>query len=579
MALPAALLLLLLAAPAARAQSVASPMRFSRFAPGANPFPRAYGAVVTNDTHVLFAGGRVGSTPDAAPGDMTVAPATLQTLNAAGAASMAGLSQQAVAPVPENLRASLGGVSAYAFGGLTLAGAESQQLWAFAGTAGWSLVTANGTAPAARRGASLTFVPACGGNATATFPCMVLVGVGMALETPTAADNVWVLLFGPLRWVNQATLPGATSPAPAGLFGHNAVASADGKNVIVYGGATLALGVSSDTYQLSPFGFYDKAVLAAEMVNVALLKPTAGSSAASSFYSPFGNLTGALPLNTQVVVDGSITQAYGAYLSTAAGVGSCFVSFLNLTAATPVLGTTNPWWRVDLGSVQTIWQLRFWMRTDALLATSNQPGPVVNTGVTFWVSNTPGPLFPWQGNGAIIPNPIPNPIYAPNIITLSAPVSGRYIWVAQLGNQRVLQLCQLQVLQPTPWTWRKLSGQVNLALNKYALQAAVNSGFAYGDPLNVNDGILSNTARTPNSVPNVWIMVDLGQTYKVDYMTILDGAGTNWARNNATEIVIGDNADPFAGPNKQCFGPAPITCNSFSTILPGNTAAYGADGW
>ena len=114
---PPALLLLALLAPCALAQSLASPMRFSRFAPAGNPSPRAYAAVVTNATSLVFVGGRVGSTPDAAPSDMTVAPASLQPLSAGGAASMAGLSQQAVALVPENLQASLGGVAAYAFGG------------------------------------------------------------------------------------------------------------------------------------------------------------------------------------------------------------------------------------------------------------------------------------------------------------------------------------------------------------------------------------------------------------------------------------------------------------------------------
>ena len=51
---------------AARAQSIASPMRFARFAPASAPFPRAYGAVVTNATSVVFSGGRTGSTPAAA---------------------------------------------------------------------------------------------------------------------------------------------------------------------------------------------------------------------------------------------------------------------------------------------------------------------------------------------------------------------------------------------------------------------------------------------------------------------------------------------------------------------------------
>ena len=574
-----ALLLLLLLLPLAECavQTTASPMRFARFAPASAPPPRAYGAIVTNDTSVIFAGGRVGSTPDAAPDDMSVAPSTLNPRSAGGVSSLAGLSQQAVAHVPENLRASLGGVAAYAFGGIDLAGVESQLLWSF-GAAGWVAASATGAAPSARRGASLTFVPSCGGNATSDFSCMLLVGgVSAAVAAPLAADNVWMLLLGPLRWVNQATLPGATGPAPPGLFGHCAIPSADGKNVIIYGGSTQAAGASSDTYQLSPTGFYDAAVQEAEMSNIALLMPTNGSSAAPSVYAPLGNQTGTLALNTQVVVDGSITTTYGT--GAAAGVGSCFVSFVDLAAGVPVLGTTSPWWRVDLGSARTIWQLRFWMRADVLSSVSNQPGPAANTGVSFWVSNTTGPLLPWEGNGVQIPNLIPNPIYAPNIIKLLSPVSGRYVWAAQLGAQRVLQLCQLQILQPTPWTWRKLSGVVNIALNKFALQPGVSNFFAYGDPLNAIDGIAGTGARTPNNVANVWLMVDLGRTFWIKYISVLDGAGTNWFRNNATEVALGDNADPFAGPNQQCFGPAPITCNSVSSIVAGNSAAYGADGW
>jgi hypothetical protein len=43
------------------------------------------------------AGPDISTSPDAAPSDMTIAPASLQPLSAAGPSSMAGLSQQAVA--------------------------------------------------------------------------------------------------------------------------------------------------------------------------------------------------------------------------------------------------------------------------------------------------------------------------------------------------------------------------------------------------------------------------------------------------------------------------------------------------
>ena len=556
-------LLLLLSLPLSLGQSLTSPMTFSRFAPASAPLPRAFSVVATNSTTVIFSGGRAGTTPDSAPGDLLVDPLTLlPTQRSASPTPVLGkLAQAAVAQVPEPLVAALGGVSAYAFGGVDLAGAESATLWALGASGAWAAATPTGTAPRARAGATLTFLSACG---NATRPCLVLVGGASKGYAATAADFVWAVYFAPLRWALVAT--SLVNAPPAGLVGHSAAASADGGSVIVYGG-TKPTGISSDTFQLSSAGFFDAKAAAAEMTNIARLKPTAASSsfacAACTPTSPNGNLTSGGSLSASAV-DGNSAQAYGT------GVGTCFVSYYN---AATLDGTANPWWRVDLGSVQPIFQLRFWVRTDVGFTT-------YNTGVSFWVSSSTAQL-PWvPGSGAVrVPNPFIDPIYSPNIITLTAPISGRYVWAVQLGVAMILQLCELQVLQPTPWMWRQLSGVQNLALNKYALQAAVNNGFAYGDPLNACDGITGTVSRTPGGVSNVWWMVDLGETKSINYITVLDGAGTNWARNNASEIVIGDSTDPHSATNKLCFGPAPITCNTFSTVPPGLPRAYGADGW
>lgn len=200
------------------------------------------------------------------------------------------------------------------------------------------------------------------------------------------------------------------------------------------------------------------------------------------------------------------------------------VTILHVTAlatgTTPITpaGTTNPWWRVDLGSAKSISQLRVWMRTDALT--------IMNAGIQFWVSNTTSPL-PFQlGSGAVnFPNPFPDPIYSPNILTTTTPIVGRYVWALQQGSNKVVQVCEIQVLAPVAWFWRQLSGQVNLALNKFASSSAVVSGFSYGDPLNVNDGNFATVVRTPNPISQPWVIVDLGATYKVGVNGVVPASG------------------------------------------------------
>lgn len=62
---------------------------------------------------------------------------------------------------------------------------------------------------------------------------------------------------------------------------------------------------------------------------------------------------------------------------------------------------------------------------------------------------------------------------------------------------------------------------------------------------------------------------------QINQLTIQDGAGANWARNNGTEVVFGDSADPFSATNQQCYGPAPITCFYYSRAPVGTGLAKG----
>ncbi len=207
----------------------------------------------------------------------------------------------------------------------------------------------------------------------------------------------WALyLSTPLRWER---LPIKGTGPPAGLYGHSAAATFDGSSLIVFGGfATSTAALSANTFEFSTIGFTGPNALAAQMVNIALGRPTEASSQANTPTVLGGNPTDAEAIFSGAVVDGNTAQAFGT------GVGTCFVSYFN--ASLGITGTANPWWRVDLGSAQAVYQLRVWMRNDALTTSNN--------GVSFWVSNsTTTPTS--AGSGAVLfPNPFQDPIYNPN---------------------------------------------------------------------------------------------------------------------------------------------------------------------
>ena len=156
-------------------------------------------------------------------------------------------------------------------------------------------------------------------------------------------------------------------------------------------------------------------------------------------------------------------------------------------------------------------------------------------------------------------------IYNPTILWARPPVNGRYVYAAMLGTNKVLQLCELQIYQPLYWRWRKLSGLTNLALNKPAYQVAFDPAYNYGDPQNGVDGATGTTARTPAFYGNtLWYYIDLGDAYDISYVTVYDGAGSNWWRMNATEVVFGDNSDSYSPSNTRCFGPSTISCHRWN---------------
>ena len=330
------LLLLLLALPAARAQQ--SPLTFSRLVPLTSPSPRAFSTVVSNATHLVFAGGRAGSLPDSVPTDMTVQPQTVAPLQS-GATGLP-LAMMASCSVPEDMLGLMpGGYSAFAFGGYDAANALQNWLFVF-NASGWVRLPTPAMAPTARKGASLVFLRSCGAPGAY---CLVLFG-GSTAVAASQADSTWRLSIGAapgaLTWSVVAT--NGVVP-PAGLFGHSAAAAADGQSMVLFGGTVPASGAASgETYQLATLGYSDGQTTVSQMVNLAYKMNTFGSSTfqttAGGF--PYGSATSYSQAITNYTVSlastASPTQAYS--LTT---TSTCFVTYCKLPQTTNPCGPTS----------------------------------------------------------------------------------------------------------------------------------------------------------------------------------------------------------------------------------------------
>ena len=83
---------------------------------------------------------------------------------------------------------------------------------------------------------------------------------------------------------------------------------------------------------------------------------------------------------------------------------------------------------------------------------------------------------------------------------------GRYVWVRVPGANKILSLCQVQVLQKKPWVWRQLSGVSEVAQGKPSSQATTELCCHGGDSSRALDGNTDqnyNDASCSHSLTNV----------------------------------------------------------------------------
>jgi hypothetical protein len=419
----------------------------------------------------------------------------------------------------------------------------------------WNTTAFTGTGPTPRRGATATFLREC----RLSRNCLVIYGGVGPTTINTNQDSCWLLLLntpipawqictqGTSAWPSDGGA-GTALAARGGVYGHAAAASPDGLSVFIYGGTLVSTGqVSEDIYQFKVSGFADELTTDADMFKLS----TNGANTSATW--AFSNDRAATVATLRRAMDGSTAVA-----SQAVALTNCFISSV----------MNDPYYRVDLGyqppyanqyGDNQIYQIKVWVNTYA---------PLLNVGLKIWISNVTSPL-PWEsGSNAVLwPNPFTDPIYYPTVLWTQgypkAPlaVNGRYVFFAIPGINKTLQLCEIGVYQPNYWRWRKLSGQLNVAFKKQAQMISMdpNPAYLYADPLNGVDGTTANFRSAP--IDDAWWSVDLGDTYDIDYVSILDGGGSNWWRSINTEVWMGDNADPYSPENFQCAKPHNPNCH------------------
>ena len=172
-----------------------------------------------------------------------------------------------------------------------------------------------------------------------------------------------------------------------------------------------------------------------------------------------------------------------------AGINACTSTIRGAAQASNgmLVGSVDPWLRVDLGTAGAVWDgVQFFSRTDCEVSNpSNVFGSIDcqtrnsgfqiaygDDGSAFNSPNNYQPYTPGFACGSLPPD-----LLGGNAFVSCPRAVGRYVWVYLPGANRVLSVCELQVLRVQPWTWRMLSGgagaTVEIAQGKHAQQSSV----------------------------------------------------------------------------------------------------------
>ena len=580
---------------------------WSKGVPSAPLTGRSSGVALVNSSAFIAVGG---ITATGARSDISLGVDSTTRQIVESASVNASFNQAATAPHPTD-------GSVFVFGGLDANGNALATLWRLQSQTNGLPLSQQisfpaSPAPAARFGAGMAYLTNCSGLVG---PCLILLG---GQTGNTLRSDVWVFDLVLNVWSQPL---GTNQLMPSARMGHAVVPAPNGTMLFVVGGTTTS-GVSSDVFALAPFGFVD--AQASEMTNIATGKVTAMSSS-DALYSTRGS---------GAAVDGVLlTNA----VPVASGVpATCACNWCAMTTVGPLanlygndVGTTNPWWGIDLGSSQRVDFVYLYMRSPStaggqyaydfpygksagaqLYAANSNSTPAVpcpsaapfSSGTTscpytsVGAGGCPSGTTATASGGCLVNVDLGAEVPAggPSVYATPGLVS-RFVWLELPGSFRILAICEFQAWQRKPWVWRQLSGTFNAALFKPTSQSSTLSGFGDGLSSRAVDGLVTNfmtnaqpytmsATREGGDVPFAWWQVDLGQAMDVQSINVYGNAeAISVSKNTGITWYIGASAD-YSFNTKCTLSPSSITppaspCTSGPTVVgqlgvPSPTACY-----
>lgn len=238
-------------------------------------------------------------------------------------------------------------------------------------------------------------------------------------------------------------------------------------------------------------------------------------------YSPIGS--------TNVALGRPATQSSTLYTSAAVAVDGNTNGHFPSASTTHTDNTFQPWWQVDLGSIQNLGSIKLWNRTDCC-------GDRLSNFYVL-VSDTP---FTSTDLMATLGQPGVSGYYTPGQAGVSHTIgvgrTGRYVRV-QLAGTNFLSLAEVQVMSA-----------VNLATGKPASQSSTlytTAAAAVDGNTNGNFGAGSTTHTDSTFQP--WWQVDLGTSQNLDNIRLWNRTDCCGDRLSNFYVLVSDQ--PFVSTN------------------------------
>jgi len=283
----------------------------------------------------------------------------------------------------------------------------------------------------ARRMAAGVVLPNCNGNANSW--CIVVHG-GTSLDGSSAYTDTRTLTgirsTAP-RWDRfSATLDNA----PGASIESSLDVDYTGTGAVLFGGRTgsAASTATSNVYLFTSAGFPDRPETHGNIGTAANGKTATQSSTWG------GN-----------VASRSLDGDYGNYRMDS---GKC--SHTN--------PSTDPWWQVDLKRVYSLSRVRIHNRRD------NDPEGRIR-GFQVWVSNKPD-IADVLAEGFLCPNPFDT--ISSNFADIPCVTAGRYVTIRIPGENKMIQICEVETFAGRYWTWAQLGGTEEVAQGRPTQQSS-----------------------------------------------------------------------------------------------------------